>query len=84
MEEEPGEEAHLRQERGDAQTTVDTTPIRNSSQVSETWPLEFVNTAENCVEGKVEFTLHAGKELTSDKWIMYTSCRVSECRVSQI
>ena len=45
MEAEPGEEVHLRQERGDAQTTVDTTPIQNSSQVSETWLLEFVNTA---------------------------------------
>ena len=70
MEEEPGEEVHFRQERDEDQISVDTTHAWNSSQVSETCPFKFVNTAENFVRGKVQFTFDAWKELTLDNWIL--------------
>ena len=59
MEEEAREEVHLRQERGEAQISVDTTHAQNSSQVSETCPFELVNTAESFVGVKGQFTLDA-------------------------
>ena len=46
-------------------------------QVSETCPHEWVNTADNFVGSKVQFTLNAWKELTSDKWMLDTMQGVS-------
>ena len=77
LEEEPGEEVHLIQERAEAKNSVDTNYARNTSQVSEACPFECINTEGIFVVGKVQITLDAWKELTSGKLILDTVQRVS-------